>query len=314
VRFLIERSLLVVPTLLGMLVAVFMMLRVAPGDPVELLVDLQVQYVPREQLERIRKDLGLDRPLLEQFLKYAGRVARGDLGYSYRTRSPVMNDIRVNVWPTAHLALAGMAVALVIGVTAGVVSAVKQNTFVDHATLTLAMAGLSAPNFWLGILLLYFLSFRLGWFPIVGDGAGSLRSVLLHLVLPATVVGSGTAALIARLTRSAVLETLGEDYVRTARAKGLPGRVVIIKHVLRNASIPILAATGTMFALLLTGSVVVEIVFARRGLGWLMVGAINNRDFPMVQGLILIFGTIIVLVNATTDLLCGFLDPRASYR
>ncbi|MGQ0569625.1 MAG: ABC transporter permease [Armatimonadota bacterium] len=313
-RYVVERLILLVPTLLGILFGVFLLLHLAPGDPVEVLVDVQSEHIPQAQLDRIRKDLGLDRPLYEQYFRYLGRVLHGDLGNSFRTRLPVMDDIRLGIVPTMQLALAGMAVAFLIGMPAGIISALRRNTAADYATLSLAVVGLSAPSFWIGILFLYVFSFRLRWFPLMGGGDGSLGSTLIHLVLPALVVGASLGALLARLTRSAMLEILGQDYVRTAQAKGLPGKVVVLKHVLRNAAITLVAAASTMFAHLLTGSVVVEIVFSRRGLGWLMINAITGRDFPLAQGLILVFGAVIVLVNLVTDLFMGYLDPRVSYQ
>lgn len=314
IRYVTERVLLLIPTLLAILLGVFLMLHAAPGDPVEALVDIQTELIPKEQLERIRKDLGLDRPLHEQYLRYVGRVIRGDLGTSFRTRLPIAEDLRLNFMSTVHLALAGLGVAVAIGLPAGIISAVKRNTPVDYVTLSAAIIGLSAPSFWIGILLLYVFSFRLRWLPIMGGGDGSPASTMLHLVLPAIVVGAGLGALIARLTRSAMLEAMNQDYVRTAHAKGLSARNVIIKHILRNAGVTLLAAASTMFAYLLTGSVVVEIVFSRKGLGQLMITAISGRDFPLAQALILVFGTVIVGVNLFTDLVMGFLDPRVSYQ
>jgi ABC-type dipeptide/oligopeptide/nickel transport system permease component len=314
IRYAAERVALLVPTLLGIVLGVFLMLHAAPGDPVEALVDLQSQLIPQDQLDRIRKDLGLDRPLYEQYIRYVIRVARGDLGVSFRTRQPIVDDIRLNLAATIYLAIAGFFVALLIGLPAGIISAVKRNTAADYATLSVAVVGLSAPSFWIGLLLLYVFSFRLRWFPLLGAGDGSVPSTLRHLVLPAIVVGLGLGALIARLTRSAMLEALTQDHVRTAHAKGLSGKTVVLKHVLKNASITLVAAASTMFAYLLTGSVVVEIVFARKGLGQLMINAIAGRDFPLAQGLILVFGVVIVVVNLFTDLALGFLDPRVSYQ
>jgi peptide/nickel transport system permease protein len=314
IRYAAERVALLIPTLLGILLGVFLMLHAAPGDPVEALVDLQSQLIPQEQLDRIRKDLGLDRPLYEQYFKYVIRVVRGDLGVSFRTRLPIRDDIRLNLMATVYLALAGFLVALLIGLPAGIISAVRRNTAADYATLSVAVVGLSAPSFWIGLLLLYVFSFRLRWFPLLGGGDGSLISALWHLVLPAVVVGLSLGALIARLTRSAMLEALTQDHVRTAHAKGLSGKTVVLKHVLKNAAITLVAAASTMFAYLLTGSVVVEIVFARKGLGQLMINAISGRDFPLAQGLILVFGVAIVVVNLFTDLALGLLDPRVSYR
>jgi peptide/nickel transport system permease protein len=313
-RYVTERVVLLIPTLLGILLGVFLMLHAAPGDPVEALVDIQSELIPKDQLEVIRKDLGLDRPLHEQYLRYVGRVIRGDLGTSFRTHLPIIEDIKLNFMSTVHLALAGLAIAVLIGLPAGIISAVKRNTAADYVTLSAAIVGLSAPSFWIGILLLYVFSFRLRLLPIMGGGDGSLASTALHLVLPGIVVGAGLGALIARLTRSAMLEAMNQDYVRTAHAKGLPARNVIIKHILRNAGITLVAAASTMFAYLLTGSVVVEIVFSRKGLGQLMISAITGRDFPLAQALILVFGTVIVVVNLLTDVLMGFLDPRVSYQ
>jgi ABC-type dipeptide/oligopeptide/nickel transport system permease component len=312
-RYVIRRLLFLIPTLFGMLLAVFMLLHITPGDPVELLLDTDVEYVPQEYVDRLRKEFGLDRPLYEQFLRYAGRVLQGDLGTSYRSNLSVTEHIRINMMPTLHLALGGIVVAILIGLPVGVISALKQNTVTDYIVLTLAMVGLTAPSFFLGILSLYIFAFRLPWFPMMGDGSGSLTSVLKHLALPMFVIGFRASALLARLTRSAMLETLNQDYVRTAYSKGLPAKVVILRHVLRNAAIPVVAAAGTMFANLLTGAVVIEMVFSRRGLGRLMIGGINGRDFPLVQGLILVFGTIIIVASLLPDLLIGVFDPRVSY-
>jgi ABC-type dipeptide/oligopeptide/nickel transport system permease component len=312
-QYVIRRCLFLIPTLLGMLLAVFLLLHITPGDPVELLMDTDLEHVPQEVLDRIRKEWGLDRPLHEQFFRYLGQVLRGDLGTSYRSSQPVTGLVRASVMPTAHLALGGIIVTILLGVPAGAISAVKQNTLMDYITLTVAMVGLCAPSFFLGILSLYIFAFRLPWFPMVGDGAGSVTSVLKHLVLPSSVIGIHSAAIVARLTRSAMLEALNQDYVRTARSKGLTPRMVIVRHVLRNAAIPIIAVAGTRLAYLLTGSIVIEMVFSRRGLGWLMVRAINDRDFPLVQGLILVFGTIIVVANLLTDVVIGAVDPRVSH-
>jgi peptide/nickel transport system permease protein len=306
--------LLLIPTLLGIVLGVFLMLHAAPGDPVEALVDLQAQQIPQAQLDRIRKSLGLDRPLYEQYVRYVARVVRGDLGVSFRTQLPIADDIRLNLMATVYLALAGFGVALLIGLPAGIISAIRRNTTADYATLSLAVVGLSAPSYWTGILLLYAFAFKLRWFPLLGDGNGTLPSTLRHLVLPAVVVGLSLGALIARLTRSAMLEALSQDHIRTAHAKGLSEKTVVLKHVLKNASITLVAAASTLFAYLLTGSVVVEIVFARRGPGQLMINAITGRDFPLAQGLMLVFGTVIVVVNMLTDILLGFLDPRVSYQ
>jgi peptide/nickel transport system permease protein len=312
-RYIIQRLLLLIPTLFGILLGVFLMLHLAPGDPVDMLVNIERETVSEEQLARIRSQLGLDRPLYVQFIDYVAGVLQGDLGTSYRTRLPVTREILPNVMPTVYLALSGITIAILVGVPAGIIAAYRPNSILDYFTLTASMVGLSAPNFWLGILFIYLFAFYLPIFPMVGEGSGSPQVILHHLVLPSLVLGLSGAALLARLTRSAMLDALGEDFVRTAYAKGLRERVVLFTHALRNAAIPLIAAGGTMFAFQLTGSVVVETVFSRRGLGRLVVYSIFNRDFPMVQGLILVFGFTIALTNLVSDLLIGLMDPRVSY-
>ena len=313
-RYLVNRLLLLVATLLGMLLAVFLMIHLSPGDPVETLLGTEQEFITEEQRQNIRRHFGLDRPLHVQFLSYVGRVLQGDFGTSYRVRQSVWTYVQPHLLPTIYLALAGLIVAIIIGIPAGIVSAVRRNTAADYMALTFSIIGLSAPSFFLGLVLLYVFAFRLDWFPIMGDGSGGgVLSVLAHLTLPGLVVGTSGAALIARLTRSAMLEALSQDFVQTATAKGLRRRAVVFKHVLKNAAIPVVASASLLFAYLITGSVVVEVVFSRRGLGSLMIAGITGRDFPVVQGLIIIFGTLIVLVNTVTDLTMGFLDPRVSY-
>jgi peptide/nickel transport system permease protein len=224
----------------------------------------------------------------------------------------VLSEIRINAAATVHLALAGIAVTALIGIPAGMVAALRRNSWIDHTALTGAVIGLAAPNFWIGMLLIYVFGYTLGWLPIVG-GDGNVTAVLRGLILPALTVGSAGAALLARMTRSSVLEVLRNDYVRTAWAKGLRASRVVWWHVMRNAAIPVVTALGLSLAGLLGGSVIVELVFSRRGLGWLLVGAINNRDFTLLQGLVLVYGATLVLVNLGVDLLYGLLDPRVRY-
>jgi peptide/nickel transport system permease protein len=290
----------------------FVIIHLAPGDPVDLLYDLDRRSVSQEQLQEIRRSLGLDRPLLHQFATYLGRVARGDLGTSISARQPVASEIARNAPSTLRLAVAGVLVASAIGIPAGMLAALRRNTWIDHAALAAAITGIAAPNFWIGILLIYVFGFVLGWLPIAGSQLGASDSLSV-LVLPGITVGAAAAALLARLTRSAVLEVLRQEYVRTAWAKGLRSRRVVWLHVMRNAAIPIVTALGLSFAGLMGGSVIVELVFSRRGLGWLLVGAVNNRDYTLLQGLILIYGIAIVLINLGIDLLYGLLDPRVRY-
>lgn len=312
-QYLIQRILLVIPTLFLILVGIFLMLYIAPGDPVELLVDMEVEYVPEEVLDKIRKDLGLDQPLHIQFIQYVNRILHGDLGTSFRNNLPVAQIIASSIKPTIYLAIAGLCIAFLIGLPAGIISAYRPNTLIDYLVLTFSITGLSAPNFWIGILFIYFFAYKLPLFPIMGMGEDNLLSTLYHLVMPACAIGWRSAGLLARLTRSAMLEVLGQDYVRTAHAKGLRKRKVLVVHVLRNAAIPIIATSGTMFAFMLTGSVVIETVFSRTGLGFLIFQGIYNRDFPVVRGLVLLFGVTIIAVNLLADILIGLIDPRVSY-
>lgn len=308
----VKRLALLVPTVLVMVFGVFLALHAAPGDPVDLLFDFERRTVTPEVRQQIRRELGLDRPILVQYLAYVGRVARGDLGASLVTRQPVAVEIAGNVPGTVRLAIAALIVTAAIGIPAGMAAAVRRNTWIDHAALTGSVVGLAAPNFWIGLLLIYVFGYLLGWLPIVGTETGA-ADTLKGLILPGVTVGAAGAALLARLTRSSVLEVLRNDYVRTAWAKGLRRRRVIWLHVMRNAAIPIVTALGLTFANLLGGAVIVELVFSRRGLGWLLVGAINNRDFMLLQGLILVYGVALVLVNLGVDLLYGLLDPRVRY-
>jgi len=290
----------------------FLVIHLAPGDPVDLLYDVDRRSVSPEQLHEIRHSLGLDRPLLYQFARYLGRVAYGDLGVSIAARQPVASEIARNAPSTLRLALAGVLVAVLIGMPAGILGALRRNTWIDHVALAAAVVGIAAPNFWIGILLIYVFGFLLGWMPIAGSQIGVADSVAV-LLLPGLTVGAAGAALLARLTRSAVLEVLRHEYIRTARAKGLRPSRVIWLHIMRNAAIPIVTALGLSFAGLIGGSVIVELVFSRRGLGWLLVGAINNRDYTLLQGLILVYGATIVVINLIVDLVYGFLDPRVRY-
>jgi peptide/nickel transport system permease protein len=310
--YVIQRLLLLAPTVLAIVLAAFLVIHLAPGDPVDLLYDFERRTVTAEQREQIRHDLGLDRPLLVQYAAYLRGVLRGDLGTSVVTKQAVVAEIRGNAPATVHLALAGIAVTALIGIPAGMAAALRRNTWIDHTALTGAVIGLAAPNFWIGMLLIYLFGYTLGWLPIVG-GDGNTSTIVRSLILPALTVGSAGAALLARMTRSSVLEVLRNDYVRTAWAKGLTASRVVWWHVMRNAAIPVVTALGLSLAGLLGGSVIVELVFSRRGLGWLLVGAINNRDFALLQGLVLVYGATLVLVNLVVDLLYGLLDPRVRY-
>lgn len=289
----------------GVLVIVFLMLHLVPGDPVQVLFG--DAPVPKEQVEDVRRQLGLDRPLGRQFMDYVGRVAQGDLGRSLKTNRPVVDDIARALPFTVQLALAAMTLAVVGGIVLGTVSAFYHNTWVDGGVTSLALLGISLPAFLTGLLLIVLFSVRVDWLPITGQGTWR------HLVLPAVTLGWYAGAILTRLVRSGMLEILRQDYVTTARAKGLAERVVLVRHALRNALIPVVTVAGIQFGTLLGGAVVVETVFARDGIGRLLVNGILQKDFPVVQGAVLVVAVAYSLTNLLADLSYGFLDPRIHY-
>jgi peptide/nickel transport system permease protein len=300
-----QRVLAVVPVLLGVSLLVFSMLQLVPGDPVRLMLS-EFQTNP-EQVQRLRSQLHLDEPLPIQFGRFVWNASHGDLGTSIRTRRPVSAEIADNLPSTMQLALAGLLVAAVTGVTLGIVAATRQHSWVEVASMLVALLGVSMPSFWLGLLLIFLLSLRVRMFPATGGGD------LLHLVLPAITLGLGAAAILARLTRSSMLEVLRQEYVTTARAKGLIEWVVIVRHALKNALIPVVTIFGLQFGQLLAGTFVVETVFARPGLGRLVIDGILNKDLPVVQGVVLVVAASYVMVNLLVDLAYALLDPRIRY-
>jgi peptide/nickel transport system permease protein len=305
VRYALQRLLLAIPVLLGVSALTFLMLHLVPGDPVAAMFIGQ-GGAKAEQLEAVREQLGLNDPLPVQYVRYMGNVLQGDLGRSIRTNEPVAEMIRRNFPQTLQLTLASMGVAIVLGVSLGVIAAVKRGRLVDNVVMLIALAGVSMPSFWLGLLLISVFSIWLGWFPIIG-GSG-----WRGLALPAMALGFAAAAIIARMVRSSLLEVLGENYVVTARAKGLTEQRVIVRHALRNAAIPVITIVGLQFGGLLAGAVIVEQVFSRQGLGRMLVSALQSRDFPVAQGGVLFVAVVYVLVNLLVDLLYGVVDPRIS--
>ena len=283
---------------------VFGLLHLAPGDPALVLAG---EDATRADIQQIRVNLGLDKPLYVQYGLWASRVARGDLGRSIITRRPVTAEIRTRIWPTTELATAAMVLATVLGVLIGVVSATYQYSFVDHLSMVGALLGVSLPIFWVGLMLIFLFSVELRWFPT--GGAAGFRA----LVLPALALGAASVAIIARMTRSSLLEVIRQDYTRTARAKGLAGRTVIFRHALRNALVPVVTVISLQYGYLLGGAVVTETVFSRPGLGRMLVDAIRSRDFPVVQGGLMILGASFVVMNALVDVLYAYLDPRVRY-
>jgi len=297
-----RRVLAIVPVLFGVTLAVFSMLFLVPGDPVKMML---AEFVTNpDQVAQMRAQLHLDEPILQQYGRFVANAARGDLGTSIRSRRPVTTEIGENVASTAQLAVAAMLVAVAVGVPLGLLAALSRNSWLDVASMGTALLGVSMPSFWLGLLLIFVFSLHLGWFP--ATGGGDLR----HLVLPSVTLGTIAAAIIARLTRSSMLEVLGQDYVRTARAKGLGGFAVVVRHALKNALIPIITIFGLQFGNLLAGAVIVETVFSRPGLGRLIVGGILSKDFPLVQGTVLFVATAYVLINLLVDIAYAYADPR----
>ena len=292
------------PTLLGVVLLVFLMVRLAPGDPAILLAG---EFATPETLEAIRTRYGLDRPLPEQFALYLGALLQGDLGESARSRRPVLEELKTYFPNTVVLATAAILVALATGIPLGILAASRQGSWLDLGVMVLALLGVSMPVFWFGLLAILIFSVELGWFPVAGKGT------LAHLVLPAVTLGINATALLARMTRGTLVEVLSQDYIRTARAKGLAERVVIFKHALRNALIPVVTVAGLEFGSLLAGAVITETIFAWPGLGQLLVGSILSRDYPVVQGAVLLVAFTFTLVNLMVDLLYAWIDPRVRY-
>ena len=302
--FVLRRLLTVVAIVPVITLLVFLMRVLVPGDPVEIM--FMGQSADRATIERVRKELGWDRPIGVQYAEYVGQLARGDLGRSIQNNRPVAEDLRQRYPLTLLLALASLVLATTLGLGLGVLAALYRERFVDAVATALAVVGISMPSFWLGLLLISVVSVRWGWLPVMG--AESWR----HLILPATTLGVVSAAAIARLVRSSLLETLGQDFIRTAWAKGLPGHLVIAKHALRAALGPVLSVIGLQFGFMLSGAFIVEVVFAWHGVGELAVIAIQTRDFPLIQGVVVTVAVTYVVINATVDLLAGWLDPRAA--
>jgi len=301
ISYIVRRLLLAIPVLWVVVTLVFLALRLIPGDPA---VVMAGEAAPYEVVAAIRREFGLDRSVPVQYGIFLARLVRGDLGQSVRTRRPVLYEIWARLPATAELALVSMAIATLLGVAAGVISATRQNTLVDYVCMVGALVGISVPVFWLGLMAMWFLSVQLGWFPV--GGRGTLR----HLVLPALTLGASAIAMIARMTRSSMLEILRQDHIRTARAKGLRERVVNQRHALRNALVPVVTLVGLQVGGLLGGAVLTETVFAWPGVGRLAVDSILNRDYPVVQGVVILMATVFVMVNLGVDMLYSVIDPR----
>jgi len=303
-RFLLRRLLLTVPVLLGVATLVFSLIHLVPGDPVQAMLG---DSASPQDIAELRGRLGLDRPLLVQYGSFLQGAVRGDLGMSLRTNQTVAAAILERMPATFELALAAMAVAALIAIPLGIIAAVRSGTGVDYAATTLALLGISMPNFWLGPLLAIVFSIVLGWLPVAGRGTPA------HLVLPAITLGAPLAAVLARMTRASVIEELRELYVLAARARGLSFARAVLRHAFRNSLIPIVTVFGLQFGAVLTGAVITETIFAWPGVGRLLIQSIAFRDYPLVQGCILLIAVTYVGMNLATDLLYGLVDPRIRY-
>ncbi|MEA2513983.1 MAG: peptide/nickel transport system permease protein [Thermomicrobiales bacterium] len=312
-QYILRRLIHAVFIIWGCATLVFFMLRLVPGDPV--VVMLGPEYTP-EAATALRRKLGLDQPIYVQYAKWAGNVLTGDLGTSISSPEPVMSAIKTGLPKTMSLAALSFALAVLIAVPAGIVSALRRNSAVDYVASVVAFVGVSMPGFWFGIILILIFAVKLQWLPAVGYspiGEDGLRAWFEHLLLPSLAIGAGYAAILMRFVRAGLLEVLNSDYIRTARAKGVSERGVIVRHALRNAMIPVVTVAGIQLALLLSGAVVVETVFSIRGLGRILVGAIFDKDYPIVQGVILLTTVTFVLANLIVDLFYTVLDPRIKY-
>ena len=303
-RYLVQRILSALVTIWVTTVIVTMLIHAVPGDPVRIMY-AQWQASP-EQIEAVRQNLGLDKPVHVQYWLFLKRVAKGDLGRSIQGDQPVASILATRFPPTLLLAITSLCIATLTGLSLGFVAAYKRGSIVDVTAMVAAIVGVSIPHFWLGLMLLFTFSLKLGWLPVAG-------SDLRTLVLPAVTLGLANAAILARLTRSAMIDIFDQDFVRTARAKGLPRAVVLYRHALRAGLVPIVSMMGMQFAYMMGGAIVVENVFAWNGIGRLAIEAVFARDYPVIQGFILVFATVVVLVSVVIDLLYAWLDPRIRY-
>ena len=303
-RFLLHRVLLLLPTLFGAVTLVFILIHVVPGDPVEAMLGETASSADKAALAR---ELGLDQPLLTQYVQFLAGLAKGDLGRSLYNQGSVSGLIAARIPATLELTLAAMAIALLIAFPLGVLAATQRGAAADRFALLFSLFGLAIPNFWLGPLLMIVFSIQLGWLPVSGRGGAA------HLLLPALTLGTAMAAILTRMIRSGLIETIHEDYIRTARAKGLDERRVWLKHALRNSLISVVTIVGLQFGALLAGSIVTESIFSWPGLGRLTLQAIQTRDYPLVQGCVLAIAFSYLAVNLATDIVYRLIDPRISY-
>ncbi|KMK77829.1 ABC transporter permease [Alkalihalobacillus pseudalcaliphilus] len=300
--FIIRRIVQTIPVIIGVTLAVFLIMYLSPGDPARIMAG---EGADPAQIEQMRENLGLNDPWYQQYFRFVSDAAQGDLGSSIRTNRDVVNEIfDSRFWITVQLAILGTGLAVVFGLIVGIISATRKYSVLDVTLMLIALFGLSMPNFWLGIMLIYFFSVNLGWLPVAGWDTWQ------QMILPTFTLGTVGAAIIARMTRSSMLEVLDQDYIRTSHAKGVSERVVIYKHALKNALIPVVTVVGLQFGSLLGGAVVTEQIFAINGLGRLIIDSIRAQDFPMVQGAVLVCALLFVLVNTIVDISYRYLNKR----
>ncbi|MDX5474923.1 MAG: ABC transporter permease [Bacillaceae bacterium] len=299
--FILRRLAQTIPVIIGVTFVVFFIMQLVPGDPAVLLAG---EGASEETIQAIREQLGLNKPMLVQYFDYLSNIVKGDFGVSLKNSQPVLDEIIVRLPITIELAIFSIIITIVLGMIAGILSAVKPYSLTDTGVMLIALIGISMPSFWLGLLLMFFFSVKLQIFPVAGWDS------LSHIVLPALTLGAGGAAIVARMTRSSMLEVIRQDYIRTARAKGVKERVIIYRHALRNALIPVITVVGLQFGALLGGTVLVESIFAINGLGRMIVDAIRMRDLPMVQGGVLVASLVFVIVNLFVDVLYRFFNKR----
>ncbi len=305
-QYIVRRLLITIPILLTITILVFLMMHMVPGDPVLMMLAEAAIFDPA-QIEQLRETLGFNDPLPVQYFNWIKGVVTGDLGYSFIRYQPVLDLIKVNLPHTLSLTTVGILISVTIGLVLGTLAAVKHNTWVDSLAMFTALVGVSMPSFWLGLMMIFLFSLRLGWLPATGTGGWE------RMVMPALTLGVVAAGTITRMVRSSVLDVMRSDYVRTARAKGVMEHVIVMSHVLRNALVPVITIVGIQFGRLLAGTVVIESVFSRPGLGRLTVSAILAKDFQVVQAGVMISAVIFMVVNLIVDICYALIDPRITY-
>ena len=330
--YILRRIAYVLPVLLGVVTVVFLALRLIPGDPA---IALAGEKASAEQIEQMREALGLNRPLPVQYVEFVGRLASGDLGRSIRTGGDIRQELIENFAPTIELSIAALLIALAVGLPAGILAALRRRTPIEYGTMIGSLVGISMPVFWIGLMLIYWLGARAEWFPLSGTASAGLDiparthfytidglltgdfavfgDVLWHLVLPAITLSTITMAIVSRMARSSMLEVLGSDYLVTARAKGLSARMVVLRHALKNALIPVVTVIGLQLGALLSGAVLTETVFGRVGVGRYVLNAITARDYPVVQATVIVVALFVVVISLIVDLVYAILDPRIRY-